>query len=404
MSKKISILCLCTFLLVSGAKKLFAGEVDTLVNKLAKKRIVTPLEAPVILDETKASVAKEIAQGKSTTLPSWIQAMKLKGDFRLRYQQEEKNSSNRERARIRFRLGGSANVVSNWKVNFGFATGSDDPRSTNQTFQDNFSTKGINLDYAYITHTPCKDLTLEGGKLKIKNTIWIPSDLLWDGDITPEGFSARLTVPGTSIFVHSAYFVLDEASKSVDPSMAVIQPGIKFGITKNAGLKVSANYYLTNSLKGSSYGNIVDGGETNTLNGDDTFTYDYDALGFSAQLDIKKALFNYLALFADYVKTGDPQEDNTGYLFGIKFGDKKLKSKGQWQAKVLYRELEKDAWLDFLPDSDFLGGETGAKGYEAVVQYVLEKNLTFGLDYYKTETIDGKIKQDLAQLDLVAKF
>jgi Putative porin len=31
--------------------------------------------------------------------------------------------------------------------------------------------------------------------------------------------------------------------------------------------------------------------------------------------------------------------------------------------------LERDAWLDIFPDSDFLNGETNAKGHEIIVTY-----------------------------------
>lgn len=85
----------------------------------------------------------------------WVKHIKFKGDLRLRYQFEEKDTTSsaitttdeRIRGRIRFRLGLKAKVDKKWKVCTAIATGSADPRSTNQTFQDNFSTKSIQLDY-----------------------------------------------------------------------------------------------------------------------------------------------------------------------------------------------------------------------------------------------------------------
>ena len=59
----------------------------------------------------------------------------------------------------------------------------------------------------------------------------------------------------------------------------------------------------------------------------------------------------------------------------------------QWQAKYNYRRLERDAWADFLPDSDFYGGDTNVKGWEAEFKLAINKNVTLGLDYYNAELI-----------------
>ena len=40
------------------------------------------------------------------------------------------------------------------KVGFGLASGTNDPRSTNQSFTNSFETPDIRLDYAYATYKP----------------------------------------------------------------------------------------------------------------------------------------------------------------------------------------------------------------------------------------------------------
>jgi hypothetical protein len=94
-----------------------------------------------------------------------------------------------------------------------------------------------------------------------------------------------------------------------------------------------------------------------------------------------------------------------GYLIGLKFGDKKIKEFGQWGFKYNYRHLEMDAWPDFLPDSDFYGGETNAKGHEFEFKLGLVKHVTFGIDYYRTENINGpKAEEEVGQFDLLLKW
>src|SRR3546814_20815867 len=55
----------------------------------------------------------------------------------------------RSRARLRYRLGITATPVEHIEVGAGIASGSADPRSSNQTFSDAFRSKSVNLDYAY---------------------------------------------------------------------------------------------------------------------------------------------------------------------------------------------------------------------------------------------------------------
>ena len=97
-----------------------AGELDILIDKLVEKNILSPVEAQIILDETKQQVAKDLANQKSYAAPSWTQKIKLKGDFRLRYQYERRtaDTEGRTRGRYRFRLGGTGDVTDKYKVGF----------------------------------------------------------------------------------------------------------------------------------------------------------------------------------------------------------------------------------------------------------------------------------------------
>ena len=137
--------------------------------------------------------------------------------------------------------------------------------------------------------------------------------------------------------------------------------------------------------------------------------YDVDGLEDVEEHRIKKpfgesAGINYIAAFADGVYNPGPKSDGAGYLFGIKFGDKKVKKQGQWQMKTLYRAMERDAWLDILPDSDAYQGMTGMKGVEFVLKYGIAKNVILGIDYYRSELLHSGMKENLFQVDMVYKF
>jgi hypothetical protein len=91
---------------------------------------------------------------------------------------------------------------------------------------------------------------------------------------------------------------------------------------------------------------------------------------------------------------------------GFILGDEKVSEFGNWQFTYNYRNLEKDAWVDWLPDSDFYEGDTGVKGSEFEFTFGLSKNVTFGIDYYSNQPIDNPDKENMSliQTDLVVKF
>jgi hypothetical protein len=68
--------------------------------------------------------------------------------------------------------------------------------------------------------------------------------------------------------------------------------------------------------------------------------------------------------------------------------------------------LGKDAWPDFLPDSDRLGGNTNIISHEAALEYLWKENITLGIDYYNSDNYAGttKNREQLVQGDIVFKF
>ncbi|MBN2119570.1 MAG: putative porin [Candidatus Omnitrophica bacterium] len=393
--------------------KSFAGEVDILVEKLVEKGVLSHGEAQQILTETKEEIRRELAAAEHPSVPEWVQKLKLSGDFRLRYQwqdNEQDTRSGRNRGRIRYRLG-LETMVGKTKIVAGLASGGADPRSTNQTFQDTFSTKGINLDYAYLQYSPFSWMTLVGGKMERKPVLWEPTDLLWDGDINPEGGAMLLSHgldENTELFMNSGLFVLDEEGGASDePWMAFVQPGVSAKLFDG---KVNAKAAVTGYVIQTKGSDVDNSPNTNSLNGTDHF-YDYNSVSPAFEIGVVEpfGLVPYFGLFGEYVNSFEPSDADNGFAAGIKFGDAKVSGPGKWQFKYIYRRLERDAWLDALPDSDSYDGDTDIKGHEAILEFGLTKNITFGLDYYYMEPIDATVhaaddKQQVIQADLVFKF
>jgi polyhydroxyalkanoate synthesis regulator phasin len=398
-----------------GVSSSYAGEIDMLLQKLVEKGVLTAGEAQQVGTETKEQVKAEIAEGKFSSLPAWVQNTKLKGDLRVRYQSERKKTSSsvqgdKERGRIRMRLGVESKVNAVTKAHIGIATGSStDNRSTNQTFDDSFEKKSIWLDYAYIEYMASPWATVMAGRMK--NPIWQTGDMLWDTDINPEGGAVTLTrtiKPEVfDLFLTSGFFVLEDSEDATaDSTMVAVQPGFSWKITPKTKLKLAGTLYEFNSVQGNSQ--LSDSQSTNTLIGPSHYKYDYDSLAASSELSfLEPMLINkyipYLAVFGDFVNNPDPEEQ--GWLVGVKFGKEKVSDWKDWQFKYQRRRVDTDAWLDSFPDSDVLSGATRVHSDEYILSFGLNKNATLDFDLYNSDVNNGtKAPQRLYQVDLNFKF
>ena len=421
--RMFTLVLMCMVLICFGAQETLAAEVDILINKLVEKRIITQDEATELIGEMAregareneaiktvvAAAAKEEAKNNKQVLPKWVENMTLSGDLRVRYQTEDVDNDNnpsRNRWRIRLRPGLDSKINDKWKIGFGLATGSDDPISTNQTLENEFQSPDIRLDYAYAQYSPTKDIKIMAGKLK--NPLYTTKDLMWDGDARPDGLAATFNFKASdkvSFFITPAYFMLEEFSSTKDdPAMMVLQPGMTWKINDNVNFKIAGAYYDFKNVKGSDMSVHSQG--TNSTDAGGLWLYDHDSTAFDAELGFKIPSFvKYASIFGEYVKS-DADTNDTGWLAGITLGDEKVNELGKWQFIYNYRKLEKDAWVDWLPDSDFYGGKTGTKGSEFEFVFGVSKNVTLGLDYYLNQPIDNPDNKDMSllQLDLVIKF
>ena len=409
---------------------LWAGEVDILIKKLVEKGILTKQDANGIVEEIRQETAQQEkktqeekqaqaetkkvastdadAAGWPKEIPEWVKNTKFGGDLRLRYQYQDREGDPTKETRERFRIraGAETKVMDQVKVGFGLIADGDDPRSGTDTFQDTFSKKSVRIDYAFAEYTPASWLNLIGGKFY--NPLYRPDDLVWDGDITPEGAAAkfrRQVLPNLELYLNAAFYILDEKTNDKDPYMTAFQPGLIWNITSDVNLQFALAYYYFGGVKGSTLD--FSSGTNSTVGG--KLVYDYDAPVLSAELGFKNpfglVFIPYFGLFGEYVYNPDPDTDNSGYLAGLRVGHPDMKKFGDWRWEISYRHLEKDAWPDVFPDSDFYSGSTNVEGMETILNFAFWRNIWLTLDYYHARKILGlEQKENLFQADLNLKF
>lgn len=359
-------------------------------------------------------LAAGVVNAQEAQQPSWTDTIKIKGDVRFRHEyiDDDAKDDTRTRQRVRARVGVYADVNEQVKAGIAAASGGDDPVSSNQSFDDAFTSKGLQLDKAYIDWSPVKGLDLIGGKMS-KPFICV-SDLVWDGDLNPEGAAVvyEVKTDAVKLMAHAGYFWLDEVSGSDDDDRMLYTGQLAMEL--NAGavkLLAGAGYYSYENMKGygllyeadSSFGNstesVVDADGVETL----MYATEFEELeGFISASG--KAGDVPVTVYGQYVVNTEADDNDTGYLAGIKLG--KAKKPGQFELGYNYRDLEKDAVVGAFTDSDFRGGGTNGEGHKFQAKVAIASQWSFGATYFvnakKPDTDDTDYNR--LQLDLACKF
>lgn len=358
------------------------------------------------LSQLQADVSALQAQGKSA---AWAEKIKLKGDFRYRYETiDVEDRDRRERNRIRARLALAAALPNNTEVGLGVATGGDDPVSTNQTLGGGGSTKDVRLDKAYFRWHASEHLHLQAGKFS--NPLYRPqkSGLLWDGDWRPEGISAAYA--GDHFFANFMGNWLESDSRGDNDTFSwSLQGGTRLSLGE-ATLTASLAYHDFPTAGRSPFYGDDDEPEFfgNSAIGE-VYRYDYQMVEIGGDLSMN--LFDMpLALYANWVNNQDADDYDTGWLAGISLG--KASGKGSWAIGYQYRDLEADAVLGLLSDSDFAGGGTDGKGHVLSGAYGINKQWSLGLSWFLDNQAGeknladqgGALSYDRIQLDTKFKY
>ncbi len=375
------------------------------------------------LREEGAVASNEIAKVKGA---DW--ATKIKGRGDVRYRSENiwterviaatgtdpayvDDAADRYRHRIRARLGFDFKATDNVKGTLLFATGADDPRSSNQTLGGSGTRKSIGLDMAYVDWK-----FMQGGNLllgKQVNPIFKPGQsLFYDGDFNPEGGAVKID---RGMFFGTAYgwwfseqHAADPKGENSDANVFGLQAGMKFPLLGGETV-VAANYYECGACQGNSplYNNNANGNSTFRIGSSTTnlLTYGYDIFEVGAQMGVTMANLP-VTFWANYARNlADDVEYDTAYAIGAMVG--KASDARTWEAGLFYQEIDKDALFAQWIDSDFGDGKTDSEGLVFKAGYAPVKNFTMNATYFmNTLNKDAEldVDYDRLQVDLNYKF
>lgn len=307
----------------------------------------------------------------------WSDRVQLSGDFRYRWESIDREAGDsRERQRIRARPAIRARVTETVRAGFGLATGGDSPVSANQTLGGGGSSKPIFLDLAYFEWRGLDHARILGGKFR--RTLRRPGDssLIWDDDWRPEGFAA-VWDDGTLYGTVLTTWLIDDGDLGTELNV-LLQGGGRLALGRDTALDINAGYYQLD-LAGREPLLEQAGFFGNSSTADGRYLYDYRVVELGGELEFAVG-GRAASVFADYAQNLDADDYDTGWALGGTLGA--ADDVGDWSLRYFYQELEADAVLGLLTDSNFGGGGTDARGHVLSADYVIATNWVFRLTYF----------------------
>jgi hypothetical protein len=422
-------LCLSIFLSIISSSAMAADKIP-LKELLVQKGTIT---------------AEEAATVQETAWAKWIDRVTFNGDVRVRHESiwysadpgTGDDRSDRHRQRFRLRLGTQLKIK-DLLVVAQLSSGVGDATGNNQSF-DNFSSqKQIWIQQAYLSWNPASArwVTIAAGKMENPFFRAEGSELVWDADVAPEGFTEALRFKpndAVMVFLNAAQLVLDEDGPAAAPSTDsrdqwMIGQQLGMTVEPGAGLKATlaaAFYEVLNATTGTFGQTLIQDGNSRantplactgvnavSSNAGCTLVNRYHILDLTAALNIMAGPLP-LAVMGDYVRnladttTGGngagPATGNVAYQAGFILG--KASDPNTFELAYFYKVVETDATLADLADSDFGDGGLNRRGHIAWMAYNPTKYFQAKAKL-SVSASDGALKDDITrlQVDAMVKF
>ena len=356
-----------------------------------------------------AQVAEQKSEMQIPESLKWAEKVKLSGDFRYRYERidDDTKSDVQDRNRIRVRVGLDGKVNDDLDFGLRLASGADDPVSTNQTLDSGFSSKDIWIDKAYLDYHGFENTNIIAGKMGNPFVTVGKNQLIWDGDLNPEGGAVKYNYSfdeESSLFANLGGMWVEENGSDLDQGLFGSQAGFVTGIGEGSFTAGMGYFDYANLEDGLTAYNKANGfGNTTVASaGGRSYIYDYNLVEAFASYDFKMGE-TPVSVYGDLVNNvASGVSEDTGWLVGCSYG--KVKDKGSWALSYNYRDLEADAVVGAFCDSDFIGGGTNGKGHSFGFEYGLAKNFSTGITYLMNEKGNAQTDYDRLQVDMQLKF
>ena len=340
-----------------------------------------------------------VAAGLFAVRPAVAQtpaALRFSGDFRVRYEHNtDVPTAPRGREVVRFRLGATYAMQEGITVRARLATGDpEDPNSTDITLSSFVNDLTFSLDLASMELNRPKFGAFAG---KFTNP-FLTTEMVWDGDVNPQGAGGRLKLgkaSGITTSLTGMYFIVNQRADDSTSDMGGAQLMVASAPGKAWRVTGAAAYYdyrigrANVSESGDIRGNRLDPGGAPVYLSDfnlvDALVF-VDYAGFGARFPFR--------LVGEYVHNNGANDLNTGFSGDVYVG--KAQSPGDIRARYGYAQVETDAILAaFAHDNTTLGTNSDTHTLSVDVTARANALLTATLYHYRSHEPVGAFQTRL---------
>lgn len=362
-------------------------------------------------------------------------------------------TGNRNRLRVRARLGVEADISPNVTAFIRLASGSlTDPGSESQTFGTYAERWPVGFDQAYVVWNSSPAPHLSGATIqagRIPNPWFAPTELVYARDLTFEGAAGTVRWGWGSggdnrshVYLTGGGFPILEVPLVNQENKWLVggQAGVNLRMGDVQYLRTGFAYYDFLHVTGiynppySTFYNFTAPAFVRTGNtlfdiadqpdnpnaqlwalasqfriADIAATYEFDFHRYVLSLSgeaVRNIGYNRQQVEALSGQT-IPKDQNKGYVGEISFGDSLAGTIEplQWRLALGYRYVQPDAVLDAWTDADFHEGGTNAQGYYFWATLGVARNTWLRLRYLSGNEITGaRYGLDIVQFDLNTRF
>lgn len=393
--------CLASFSMPIRAAAEEPGAVEEILAILADRGLIDESTHSELLRRHRHEQDAERGSASS----SLLDGIDWSADLRLRYESfhydgdslgNDRDNRYRFRYRVRF---GITKKVNDWvSIGLRLASGTDDPRSSNQTLgeDEDFDPDAIFIDRAYAQIRLPERGRFAGEILagKIPNPfLWKHGKdfVVWDGDVNPEGMALATSMQwseSSRLFAKAGGFVVDENDLSADPKVFALQMGGETELADGLGLGLRASGYEWRSLdvdfvtRAMAEGNLASGFDGRARIGE-----------LSAFLTLERSADWPVELYAttvrnfsadDAVLSGFPVgAEDTAWGVGLEIGNAKRFVK----LGAGYFHVEANAVVAPFTDSDLFDGKTNRRGWIFYASRSLLPGVALNLTFSDSDSI-----------------
>ena len=362
-----------------------------------------PAQSPSAATERPAVATAAAPTPQVSTLQAEAPRLKISGDVRVRGQFENSNANSADRTsgQVRGRL--AATFKANERVSLGarLVTGnSDDPRSTDVQLSNWDDDLEASLDQLYLK-LALGSVDVHAGKIPQPFT---RTELVWDGDVNPQGVSANWKhafTTGGGLRANALMFVIDEQATANDSTMIGAQVGYDSPAIGHWRVDTSLAHYRYNI--GSTAGATATDWRSNLLRSDGSYLSRFHlndviiGAGYTGWGERWP-----LRLVGDYVKNSAANTNaDSGYSLDVLVG--RAQQPGDLRVSYGHAMAEVDAVLTAF-SHDNIGLASNYRMHSLGLDYVPAPNTTLSAVWYRYRPLSASYSTSPTPADWLNRF